>query len=155
SAGARAILCPGRPAPAAGNAIFREHRPTIFFGGAALFKALLAFSDVAGEGGHSLRICVSAGEAPPEEGGLGWRERTGVDIVDGIGSTELLHIFVSNGPEQVRYGTTGRVVPGYRVRLVDENGKEVPPGEIGELHVSGPTAAVGYWNNPDKTRDTF
>jgi benzoate-CoA ligase len=155
SVGATAILCSGRPTPAVVNAILRDHRPTIFFGLPTLFNALLASSDLPKKGEHALRLCVSAGEALPEKIALAWRERTGVDIVDGLGSTELLHIFVSQRPGNVRYGTTGRVVPGYRVRLVDETGKEVPPGEIGEMHVSGPTAAAGYWNNPDKTRDTF
>jgi benzoate-CoA ligase len=155
SVGATAILCPGRPTPTVVNAILREHRPTIFFGVPTLFNALLASSDLPTKGEHALRFCVSAGEALPEKVGIAWRERTGVDIVDGIGSTELLHIFVSNRPQDVRYGTTGKVVPGYRVRLVDEAGNEVAPGEIGEMHVSGPTAAAGYGNNPDKTRDTF
>jgi benzoate-CoA ligase len=155
SVGATAVLFSGRPTPAVVNAILREHRPTVFFGVPTLFNALLASSGLPRKGEHALRLCVSAGEALPEKVGVAWRERTGVDIVDGIGSTELLHIFVSHRPGDVRYGTTGRVVPGYRVRLVDETGKEAPPGEIGEMHVSGPTAAAGYWNNPEKTRDTF
>jgi benzoate-CoA ligase len=155
SVGATAVLCPGRPTPAAVNAILREHRPTIFFGVPTLYSALLASPDLPQKGEHALRLCVSAGEALPEKVGLAWRERTGVDIVDGIGSTELLHIFVSHRPGDVRYGTTGRVVPGYRVRLVDETGQEVPAGAIGEMHVSGPTTAAGYWNNPDQTRNTF
>jgi benzoate-CoA ligase len=155
SVGAAAILCSGRPTPAAVNAILREYRPTIFFGVPTLFNALLASPDLPSKSEHALRFCVSAGEALPEKVGVAWRERMGVDIIDGIGSTELLHIFVSHRPGAMRYGTTGKVVPGYRVRLVDETGKEVPPGEIGEMHVSGPTAAAGYWNNSDKTRDTF
>ncbi|HYV38841.1 MAG TPA: benzoate-CoA ligase family protein, partial [Gemmataceae bacterium] len=155
SVGATAILCSGRPTPAVVNAILREQRPTIFFGVPTLFNALLACADLPGKGEHALRFCVSAGEALPEKVGAAWRERTGVDIVDGIGSTELLHIFVSNRPGNVRYGTTGRVVPGYHVRLVDETGKPAPPGEIGELHVNGPTVAIGYWNNAEKTGDTF
>jgi benzoate-CoA ligase len=155
SVGATAILCPGRPTPAVVNAMLREHRPTIFFGVPTLFSALLTSPDLPKKGEHALRLCVSAGEALPEIVGLAWRERTGVELVDGLGSTELLHIFVSNRPHDVRYGTTGKVVPGYRVRLVDDTGKEVPAGEIGEMHVSGPTAAAGYWNNTDRTRDTF
>jgi benzoate-CoA ligase len=155
SVGATAVLCPGRPTPAAVNAILRDQRPTIFFGVPTLFNALLASVELPQKGEHALRFCVSAGEALPEKIGLAWRERTGVDIVDGIGSTELLHIFVSQRPDGVRYGTTGWVVPGYRVRLVDDTGNEVPAGEMGEMHVSGPTAAAGYWNNPDKTRETF
>jgi benzoate-CoA ligase len=155
AAGATAILYPGRPTPASVNALLRDHRPTIFFGVPTLFNALLTSADLPRKGEHALRLCVSAAEPLPEKVGMAWRERTGVDIVDGIGSTELLHIFVSHRPEDVRYGTTGKAVPGYRVRLLDESGNEVPTGEIGEMHVSGPTAAAGYWNNPDKTRDTF
>ena len=82
-------------------------------------------------------------------------ERTGVEIVDGLGSTEMLHCFVGNRPGAVRYGASGVPVPGYRVRLVDDDGREVAPGEIGELYVSGPTTAACYWNNRDKSRATF
>jgi benzoate-CoA ligase len=153
--GATAVLGAGRPTPTAVSAMLREHRPTIFFGVPTLFNALLSCADLPGKGEHALRLCVSAGEALPEKVGVAWRQRMGVDIVDGIGSTELLHIFVSNRPGDVRHGTTGRAVPGYSVRLVGENGMEVSPGEIGEMHVSGPTAAAGYWNHPDQSRDTF
>jgi benzoate-CoA ligase len=155
SVGATAILCPGRPTPAAVNTVLREQRPTIFFGVPTLFNALLNSGDLPRPGEHGLRLCVSAGEALPEKVGLAWRERTGVDLIDGLGSTELLHIFLSNRPGKVRYGTTGQVVPGYCVRLVDDAGNEVPPGAVGEMQVAGPTAAAGYWNNPEKTRDTF
>jgi 4-hydroxybenzoate-CoA ligase len=102
-----------------------------------------------------LRLCVSAGEALPEEVGKLWREKFGVDIVDGIGSTEMLHIYVSNRPGDVAYGTSGRPVPGYQVRLVSDTGIDVPDGEVGELLVSGPSAADGYWNQRDKSRATF
>jgi benzoate-CoA ligase len=155
SVGASTILCSGRPTPAVVNAILRERRPTIFFGVPTLFSALLASFDLPRKGEHALRYCVSAGEALPEKVGVAWRERTGVDIIDGIGSTELLHIFISNRPGDVRYGTTGRVVPGYRTRLVNESGEETQTGEIGELHVCGPTAASGYWNSAEAARETF
>jgi len=137
------------------NAILRNQRPTIFCGVPTLFNSLLGSGELPRSGEHALRLCTSAGEALPEHVGRAWRDHTGVDIVDGIGSTEMLHIFVSNRPGEVRYGVTGRPVPGYRVRLVDEQGSEVTPGEIGEMHVSGPTAAACYWNNADKTRETF
>ncbi|HYL38775.1 MAG TPA: benzoate-CoA ligase family protein [Bryobacteraceae bacterium] len=155
SVGATSILFSGRPTPEAVNAILRERRPTIFCGVPTLFNSLLASGGLARSGQHTLRLCTSAGEALPEHLGRAWREHTGVDIVDGIGSTEMLHIFVSNRPGAVRYGVTGRPVPGYRVRLVDDRGADVPPGEVGEMHVSGPTAAACYWNNADKTRATF
>jgi len=102
-----------------------------------------------------LRFCLSAGEALPEHLGRAWRERTGVDIVDGIGSTEMLHIFISNAPGSVAYGTTGRPVPGYQAKLLDELGIESQPGEIGELWVSGPTRCSCYWNDAEKSRSTF
>jgi benzoate-CoA ligase len=98
---------------------------------------------------------VSAGEPLPEEIGRRWLERVGVDIVDGIGSTEMLHIFLSNRPGAVRYGTTGKPIPGYALRLIDDTGKPVKRGEIGDLLVSGPSSAAQYWNNYDKSRATF
>src|SRR5262245_12129967 len=150
SVGATSILLASRPTPAAVNAILRERMPTIFFGVPTLFNALLASPDLPRPGEHALRFCVSAGEALPRDLGLAWRVRTGVDIVDGIGSTEMLHIFVSNRPGGVHYGTTGRPVPGYQVRLVEANGQEVEPGEIGEMQVRGPTAAASYWNSRAK-----
>jgi benzoate-CoA ligase len=103
----------------------------------------------------ALRRCVSAGEALPEDIGKRWRERLGVDILDGIGSTEMLHIFLSNRPGDVRYGTTGKPVPGYEIRLVDDDGRPVPSGEIGELQVAGPTSAAFYWNQRERSRATF
>jgi benzoate-CoA ligase len=102
-----------------------------------------------------LRRCTSAGEPLPEEIGKRWLKRMGVDILDGIGSTEMLHIFLSNSPSDVKYGSTGKPVPGYRLRLVDEHGQEVAAGEHGELHICGPSSATLYWNNQEKTRSTF
>lgn len=96
-----------------------------------------------------------AGEALPEELGRRFGEHYGVDVLDGIGSTEMLHIFLSNRPGDIRYGTTGRPVPGYDVRLVDETGTDVADGEQGELQIRGPTTAQGYWNKRAKTRATF
>ncbi len=155
SVGATAVLFAGRPKPEAINAILRERRPTLFFGVPTLFSSLLASPDLPRHGEHALRLCSSAGEALPEPVGRAWTEHTGVEIIDGIGSTEMLHTFVSNRPGSVRYGTAGLPVPGYRVRLVDDDGHDVPQGGIGELQVSGPTAAAGYWNNREKTRATF
>jgi benzoate-CoA ligase len=102
-----------------------------------------------------LRGCVSAGEALPREVGERWSRHFGVPILDGIGSTEMLHIFLSNRFSDLSYGTTGYAVPGYEIKLVDESGAEVPRGEIGELLVSGPTSASGYWNNRAKSIHTF
>ena len=105
--------------------------------------------------GTRLRVCTSAGEALPESVGNAWKARFGVDILDGVGSTELLHIFLSNAPGDIKYGSSGRPVPGYKVRLVNEAGEEVPDGEVGELLVEAPSAGEGYWNQRIKTRQTF
>ena len=105
--------------------------------------------------GSRLRICTSAGEALPESVGNAWKARFGVDILDGVGSTELLHIFLSNAPGDIKYGTSGRPVPGYKVRLVNDAGDDVPDGEVGELLVDAPSAGEGYWNQRSKSRQTF
>jgi len=120
-----------------------------------LYSALLASRELPKRDELNLRRCVSAGEALPPEVGRRWFERTGVDILDGLGSTEMLHIFLSNRPGDVRYGTSGKPVPGYDIRLLDEDGKAVGKGEIGELQVAGPTSAAFYWNNREKSRNTF
>jgi benzoate-CoA ligase len=153
--GATSVLHAGRVTPDVVVAQLLRHRATIFCGVPTLFGALLVHPGLPGRDELALRLCVSAGEVLPKEIGRSWTERLGVEIVDGIGSTEMLHIFVSNRPGAVRYGTTGQPVPGYRVRIVDEQGVPVAPGEIGELEVSGPTAAACYWNNREKTRRTF
>jgi benzoate-CoA ligase len=153
--GATAILMAERPSPAAVSRVLLRHKPTIFYGVPTLYGALLASPDLPARGDLALRRCVSAGEALPEDLGRRWEERFGVEILDGIGSTEMLHIFLSNRPGAVRYGTTGMPVPGYEIRLVDEEGRPVPKGEIGELQVCGPTSAAFYWNNRERSRTTF
>jgi len=153
--GATTILTAERPTPAHVAHILRAHRPTIFYGVPTLYAAMLAGPDLPARAELALRRCVSAGEALPENIGTRWRDRFGIDILDGIGSTEMLHIFLSNRDGDVRYGTTGKPVPGYRVRLVDDDGAAVPRGEIGELQVAGPTAAPQYWNNRERSRHTF
>jgi benzoate-CoA ligase len=155
AAGATAILFAGRPKPPVVNRILREQRPTVFFGVPTLFSSLLASPDLPRPGEHALRLCGSAGEALPEPVGTAWMAHTSVEIIDGIGSTEMLHCFVSNRSGAVRYGTSGVPVPGYRIRLLDDDGMDVPQGGIGELQVAGPTAAACYWNNREKTRTTF
>jgi benzoate-CoA ligase len=153
--GATAILMSERPTPAAVFKRLKELRPTIFYGVPTLYGALLASPDLPRKDEVGLRVCTSAGEALPADLGRRWTEHFGVEILDGIGSTEMLHIFISNRPGEVRYGTTGKPVPGYQIRLVDEEGKEVATGEIGELQINGPTSATHYWGNRARTLATF
>jgi 4-hydroxybenzoate-CoA ligase len=156
SVGATAILLSGRPAPDSVIAVIQQTRPTIFYGVPTLYAALLAtLQGKRPEGAGRLRRCISAGEALPAEVGARWAQVFGVDILDGVGSTELLHIFLSNRPGDVVLGTSGVAVPGYEVRLVNERGDPTNPGEIGELLVKGASAADGYWNQREKTRSTF
>ncbi len=165
SAGATTILWPARPTPEAVFAILKKHRPSIFYGVPTLYAAMLsdpALEEVrrqragaAAKPFPALRLCVSAGEALPAEVGERWQSTFAVDIIDGVGSTELLHIFLSNRPADLRYGTSGKAVPGYDLRLVDEHGQGVREDEIGELLVRGPSAAGGYWNQLQKSRATF
>jgi 4-hydroxybenzoate-CoA ligase len=156
SVGASTVLLPDRPTPQAVLATLRRHRPTIFYGVPSLYAALLAHPEIGpGAGSDRLRLCISAGEALPAHLGERWRAVVGVDILDGIGSTEMLQTFLSNRPGDIRYGSTGKPVPGYDVRIVDETGQDVAPGEIGELVVRGPSAGEGYWNQRAKSRRTF
>jgi benzoate-CoA ligase len=153
--GATTILMAERPTPAAVFKRLTERKPHIFYGVPTLYAALLADANFPKREALGLRICASAGEALPANLGQRWKERTGVDILDGIGSTEMGHIFLSNRPGEVRYGTTGRLVPGYEVRVVDDAGQPVKPGEVGDLYIAGPTSAAYYWNQREKSRATF
>lgn len=156
SVGATAILFPGRPTPDTVFDVMKRCGPTIFCGVPTLYAALVAALGQGKKAGfENLRCCISAGEALPAEIGKNWKALTGTDILDGVGSTELLHIFLSNRPDDIAYGTSGVAVPGYRIRLVDDSGEEVAVGEIGEMLVDGPSAAEGYWNQRDKSRSTF
>ncbi|MGJ4940010.1 benzoate-CoA ligase family protein [Bradyrhizobium sp. HKCCYLS1011] len=156
SVGATTILNSERPTPALMFKLLNRYSPTIFYGVPTLFAAMLNDESLKAErAGTRLRICTSAGEALPESVGNAWKARFGVDILDGVGSTELLHIFLSNAPDDIKYGTSGRPVPGYQVRLVNEAGQDVPDGEVGELLVHAPSAGEGYWNQRHKSRSTF
>ena len=153
--GATALLMQERPTPGAVIARLRRHRPTVLCSIPTSFAALLAHADLPQRDEMRLRICTSAGEALPEDVGKRWHRHFGVDILDGIGSTEMLHIYLSNRVGDVRYGTTGRPVPGYEMRIMDDAGKASQQGESGELQVRGPTSALLYWNNRARTCATF
>ena len=155
SVGATTILLPSRPTCADVFRILTEHKPTIFYGVPTLYAALLADANRPKKAEIRLRVCTSAGEALPAEIGQRWTAEYGCEILDGIGSTEMLHIFLSNRPGKVRYGTTGQPVPGYALRIVGDDGHECGTGEIGELQIGGPSAAIMYWNNRAKTKATF
>ncbi|WP_158970981.1 benzoate-CoA ligase family protein [Chachezhania sediminis] len=155
SAGATSILFNGRPTPGSVSEVLETEKPTIFCGVPTLYAATVHHYERNPKPDAPLRRCISAGEALPEEVGKKWQQIWGVDILDGVGSTEMLHIFLSNVPGDVVYGTSGKPVPGYEVRLVDEDGNDVGPGGIGELLVRGASAADGYWNRRDKSRTTF
>lgn len=116
---------------------------------------MLASPELPSRDDVALRLVSSAGEALPAEIGKRFKEHFGVDIVVGIGSTEMLHIFISNRPSDIRYGTTGWPVPGYDIDLRDDEGKSPPDGEPGDLYIRGPSAAIMYWGNRAKTRETF
>ncbi|MBT6116803.1 MAG: benzoate-CoA ligase family protein, partial [Rhodospirillaceae bacterium] len=153
--GATAVLMAERPTPESILARLRAERPSIFYGVPTLYAALLARDDLPTGAEIGLRRCVSAGEALPADLGRRWRERVRVDILDGIGSTEMLHIFISAAPGDVRYGTTGKPVPGYEARIVDEHGEDAPQGKVGDLLIAGPSGAGEYWNNRAKSLATF
>ena len=159
SAGATVLLMAERPTP---EATFKRWRgevggakPTVFFGAPTGFAGMLASPALPARSDVALRMCSSAGEALPAELGERFRDHYGCDIIDGIGSTEMLHVYLSNLPGRVRYGTTGWPVPGYEIELRDDDGHNVADGETGDLYVKGPSAALMYWANRDKSRETF
>lgn len=156
SVGATAILLGGRPIPDVAFQIIDTHAPTLFCGVPTFFAAMNARFEAGDlDISPNLRLCTSAGEALPREVGEAWEQHMGAPIVDGVGSTEMLHIFLSNRPDDIVYGTSGTAVPGYDVRLVDEAGEDTADGEVGELLVRGPSAAESYWNRREKSRETF
>jgi len=130
-------------------------KPTVFYGAPTGFAGMLASPHLPAARDVALRLVSSAGEALPAELGERFKRHFGTDIIDGIGSTEMLHIFLSNQPGRVRYGSTGWPVPGYEIELRGESGDCVPDGEPGELYIRGPSAALMYWGNREKSRETF
>ncbi|MDQ3919139.1 MAG: benzoate-CoA ligase family protein [Acidobacteriota bacterium] len=156
STAATSVLCRARPAPPVIAEVFERHQPTIFFGVPAVFRALVEY---ASQGGRlqteSLKFCVSAGEKLPERVFREWRELTQLEILDGIGSTEMLHMFFSNRLGDVRPGSSGREVPGYEARLLDDAGLEIEGEGAGSLFVRGRSACAGYWEEPSKTAEAI
>ncbi len=154
--GATTVIWGGRPTPDAMSDVLTRERPTIFYGVPTLFAAMVAAQEAAGTPpDHNLRLCTSAGEALPREVGEKWEKIWGAEIIDGVGSTEMLHIYLSNRPGDCVYGTSGTAVPGYEVRLVDEHDEDIAEGEVGEMLVRGPSSAEGYWNRRHKSMATF
>jgi benzoate-CoA ligase family protein len=154
--GAQSVLYPHRPTPESVFELLARHRPTLFFGVPTLYAGMLAVKEAEKRWDlSSLRLCVSAGEALPEELYTRWQDRFGVEVIDGIGTTEILHIFLSNRPGAARPGSTGQPVPGYEAMVVDDEGRPVPRGEIGNLRVKGDSIMAYYWNKHDKTKETL
>jgi benzoate-CoA ligase family protein len=154
--GASVVLLPDRPKPEVVFETINKYHPTVLFSVPTLYANMLDIGDVKGKYDiSSLRLCTSAGEALPKEIYYEWKERFGLEILDGIGSTELLHIFISNRPGDTKPGSSGKIVPGYRARIVDDEGNEVPDGEMGTLQVHGESTAAYYYRHHDKTKTSM
>ncbi|MGZ9130313.1 MAG: benzoate-CoA ligase family protein, partial [Candidatus Binatia bacterium] len=154
--GGTTVLLPDAALPETVFDIFDRHQPTVFYSVPTSYAGLLHTAEKTGRTSLGrVRMCVSAGETLPKIIYEKWHERFGVEIFDGIGSTEMLHIYISNRPGQVKAGSTGTLVPGYEAKILDEDGHEVPTGVVGRLLVKGESAAAGYWNRDDDTRETF
>ena len=154
--GASTILLPDRPLPETIFAAISKYRPTAFCGVPTLYASMLQVADVEERFDlSSLRICTSAGEALPKEIYFAWKKRFGLDILDGIGSTEILHIFISNQPGDVMPGSSGKLIPEYFARIIDSDGKDVPDGEVGTLLVKGESIAAYYWRSHEKTKSSM
>jgi len=157
-AGAATLLMAERPTP---DAVFKRWtggaglKPTLFFGAPTGYAGMLVSPALPARSEVALRLCSSAGEALPRELGERFSAHFGCELIDGIGSTEMLHIFISNRPGDVHYGSTGKPVPGYTIELRGDDDRPVPDGEVGDLYIGGPSAALMYWANRDKSRDTF
>ncbi|HEX4603275.1 MAG TPA: benzoate-CoA ligase family protein [Candidatus Angelobacter sp.] len=158
SVGATSILWPGSPSPPNIYSVIEKHKPTLFFSVPSNYATLLSYQR---EGGgpdfdlSTVRYAVSAGEALPAALFHRFKERFNVEILDAIGSTEALHMFIANRPGAVRPGSSGEIMPGYEARIVDENGHDVPDGEIGSLLIKGDSVCSCYWNQHEKTKETI
>jgi benzoate-CoA ligase len=153
--GASTVLLSERPNAEKIFQVIARYQPTLFFAVPTLYAAMLQVSAAEKDSLRSVRCAVSAGEALPASLWERFRDRFGISIVDAIGSTEMLHMFISNRPDDIVPGSSGRLIPGYEARIVDEQGNDLPPGQMGNLWIRGPSAAAGYWNRPELTRATF
>jgi benzoate-CoA ligase family protein len=153
--GATTVLLDTRPTPQSTFEVIERHKPTLYYGVPTLYAAQLQALETESPNLSSIRLCVSAGEALPADIFHRWKDRTGLIILDGIGSTEALHIFISNRIDDLRPGSSGRVVPGYQLRIADTEGKEMAPGESGRLWIKGDSTARCYWNNAEKSAQTM
>ena len=154
--GGTTILLPDRPMPATVFDLIDKHEPTVFYSVPTSYSAMLHLAEKTDRTSLGrVRMCVSAGEPLPKSIYEKWRDRFGVEIFDGIGSTEILHIFISNRPGSVKPGSTGQIVAGYAAKILDDDGNPVPTGQIGNLWIQGDSIAAGYWNKHDQTKQTF
>ncbi len=154
--GGTTVLLPDRPVPQKVYEVIDRYQPTVFYSVPTSYAALLHLAEKEGRTGLAkVRMCLSAGEPLPKPLYEKWLERYGVEILDGIGSTEILHIFISNRPGKVKPGSTGQVVPGYEAKIIDDDGRELGVGEVGTLLIKGDSIANGYWNKHEQTKDTF
>ena len=153
--GAEAVLFPGPPTPDSCHEIIENYRPTIFYGVPTLYAAQLKSMETNDPDLSSIRVCTSAGEALPPDLLKRWLDKTGIPLLDGIGTTEILHIFLSNRIDNVKPGASGLTVPGYEGKVVDSDGKEVPNGETGDLMIKGDSLLKLYWRNPEKTAESL
>jgi len=154
-AGAKGIVFAERSTADTMFRLIAEHRPTILVNVPTMMSAMVAHPEAAAQDLSSIRVCISAGEALPLELHRKWLATFGVEVIDGIGSSEMFHGYVCNRPGKVRMGSLGQVVPGYDVRVVDAHGEPVPDGEVGRLQITGETAALGYWQAPEKSAEVF
>jgi benzoate-CoA ligase family protein len=155
SVGAATVLLADRPTPDGVAALLKTHPITVFYAVPTFYAAFLASPNAPQQSDVKIRRCISAGEALPEQIARRWKECYGVEISDGLGTTEMLHIYLTNAPGATKYGTTGKPVPGYEVKLIGDDGHPVKQGEMGEMYARGPTSAIMYWNNREKSRSAF
>ena len=153
--GAEAVLFDGPPAPHVVHDVIEEHKPTVYFGVPTLYAAQMRSFEERKPDLSSLRLCVSAGEALPPDLLKRWTNAVGLPIVDSIGTTEILHIFLANRPDDLKPGSSGKTVPGYEARIVDDDGKEVPVGVTGSLMIRGDSVLKHYWQKPEKTAESI